>query len=647
MALPTLPPPFFSRLRERKLVQWAFAYVAAAWFALEFLGFLQDNFFWPPVIVRSVTVLVVAGFFIVLVLAWYHGEKGRQRVGGSELLILAALLAAAGMAVSMVGGGTGEQVSEVPTASESPEPGARVVVLPFENGTGDPDLDMLGRTLAYEITRGLTWTDDVGAVAVELVEQASRARGDGADPRSLARDLGAASLITGRIWLRGDSLEIQAEIVLLATGEATQPVVGRSPRSAPMAAVAEVRDRVVVAISATIDSASIPHRWLIGSVPRYDSYQEYLRAVEKQFAMDEAGALAHYYEAYRLDTTFVSALLGAAGRHANLGQRRQQDSVLRIVRARWDELTPEEQLWAEYFESQVVGDADGALRVARDAFARDKDNIWGYILATHAIGRGRPELAATTLEALDFDDPRMSWPPIWERPGDAYHALKRFHEERAAARRGRDRFPESLRLLHGEIRARIGLGELDELDPLLLAVEDLQPGYSWDAGRVLRRAAAELARHDHPIDAQRVAERALAWYGSEGPGLNSLGQTRALLLASRPREALELLRAVEAAHSDDVATRGLYAIALARSGDEASAEAEARWLKGLDRPYLRGRNTYLRAAVSASLGRADEAVGLLRKAFREGQSVSDCHHDFAFSLLWGYEPFEELLRPKG
>lgn len=85
------------RLRERKLVQWALAYLAGGWVILEVFGFVADRFAWPGVLVRGATILLGMGFLLVLVLAWYHGEKGRQRVSGPELVWIALLLAAAGV----------------------------------------------------------------------------------------------------------------------------------------------------------------------------------------------------------------------------------------------------------------------------------------------------------------------------------------------------------------------------------------------------------------------------------------------------------------------------------------------------------------------------------------------------------------------
>ncbi|MGH8115062.1 MAG: hypothetical protein ACREPS_08435, partial [Rhodanobacteraceae bacterium] len=92
----------WQRLKQRKLVQWAIAYVASAWAVLQVLDLVAQEFGWPGIVMRIITVLLGIGFFVALVLAWYHGERGAQRVGGIELVMLATLLVVAAVAVSWV-----------------------------------------------------------------------------------------------------------------------------------------------------------------------------------------------------------------------------------------------------------------------------------------------------------------------------------------------------------------------------------------------------------------------------------------------------------------------------------------------------------------------------------------------------------------
>ncbi len=87
---------FLRRLRERKLVQWAVAYAAGAWVLLQVLSLLAGTYEWPPNAMRIAVGFVAIGFPVALVLAWYHGERGAQRASGTEVLIIALLLAIGG-----------------------------------------------------------------------------------------------------------------------------------------------------------------------------------------------------------------------------------------------------------------------------------------------------------------------------------------------------------------------------------------------------------------------------------------------------------------------------------------------------------------------------------------------------------------------
>jgi len=84
----------WDRLRRRKVVQWAVAYVAGAWGLLQGLQFLADIYGWPMQLLRLVTLALALGLPVVLTLAWYHGDRGEQHFSGTELTIISLLLLA-------------------------------------------------------------------------------------------------------------------------------------------------------------------------------------------------------------------------------------------------------------------------------------------------------------------------------------------------------------------------------------------------------------------------------------------------------------------------------------------------------------------------------------------------------------------------
>ncbi len=158
---------FFTRLRERRLVQWTLAYLAGAWLVVEVADVLGQWWGWPPGVVQGLLIFLGVGFFVALVVAWYHGEKGRQRVSGPELLIIALLLAIAGSLVALLGqrgrGGadlaaaTDDGPAAAAPASAGTETGAAsVAVLPFRDLSPAGDQEYFADGIAEEILTALT-----------------------------------------------------------------------------------------------------------------------------------------------------------------------------------------------------------------------------------------------------------------------------------------------------------------------------------------------------------------------------------------------------------------------------------------------------------------------------------------------------------
>jgi hypothetical protein len=123
----------WTRLRRRKVVQWGLVYVAAAWGFLQGLEYVSEAFHWPEQLRQIALLVLLIGLPIALVLAYYHGDRGQQRMSTPEFAILTLLL--------LLGGGAFwyyQRTSETLTATSSPTSttaafatDASIAVLPF------------------------------------------------------------------------------------------------------------------------------------------------------------------------------------------------------------------------------------------------------------------------------------------------------------------------------------------------------------------------------------------------------------------------------------------------------------------------------------------------------------------------------------
>ena len=148
------------RLKQRKIVQWAIAYAATAWVSLEVFDLIAEQFFWPVWVRQSATILLLFGLFITIVLAWYHGERGRQKIGVVEMVLLVVLLLAGGQSVWLLrdrGLNFEPDVDKPrPAFRAEPLPQNSVAVLPCINLGGDESKAHFADGLAAELITRLS-----------------------------------------------------------------------------------------------------------------------------------------------------------------------------------------------------------------------------------------------------------------------------------------------------------------------------------------------------------------------------------------------------------------------------------------------------------------------------------------------------------
>jgi len=543
----------------------------------------------------------------------------------------------------------------------------RVVVLPYQNETGDPALDPVGRMVAEWITEGLAQTGEVPVVPTLIVLQtldgitAGAAQRGGRSPvQQLARLTESRIAVTGSYYKRGDSLEFHSEVLDVAASRplaAIQPV--RARVSDPAAAIDTVRLRVM-GVLATRLSQFIG--WEVpASVqpPSYEAYRAYNAAMERWVAGDYSAAAARFGRAFALDSTYVRSLLLAAAAHTNTGEAAMADSVVRIIRPRRERLSPYDRHRFDNIEAGVRGDLTAQLRSARAAvelvpFGTAQFALLMALVRVNRPGEARDQVGAFT-GAGSASDIMGRWYAMWGIRAEIHHMLGEHETELKVAREGRVRIPGSLRTQEYEGWALAALGRMDEIRRLVEEVLATAPQPQITPGSVLLSIGEELRAHGHAADASEVARRALAWSDAQPVRISATPAGKALrirLLSLQEKWADAAAAAAAAASvgdalgaADGLGFRGVLA---ARRGERDAARAIAVELEHLDVPYLNGRHTRWRARIAALLGEKDAAVALLQQAHREGVGYGIwLHADPELESLRDYGPFKELLRPKG
>jgi TolB-like protein/tetratricopeptide (TPR) repeat protein len=295
-----LDTSFIQRLRERKIVQWGLAYLAAAWALVQAFDLVGKQFGWPEPVLRAFTVLLAFGFLPALVIAWYHGERGAQRVSREEAAVLAVLLAVGGgLAWWVASPAPGEPVELAIPASFSP---TRIAVVPFEDFSPERDQQFLGDGIADTLLRTFA-----GIEGLSVIARASAFSYRGRDVATIARDLEVGSVLEGSVQRAGDRLRIVAQLVRTADQSQVWSLSFERPAGDIFAIQDEIAAQVVEALLGA-DMLGVERPQLARtSTEAYDLYLKGRELWQRRERATIIEAVALLEQAVALDPEFAPA----------------------------------------------------------------------------------------------------------------------------------------------------------------------------------------------------------------------------------------------------------------------------------------------------------------------------------------------------
>ncbi len=323
------------RLRRRKIFQWAAAYLAAAWVTLEVTDVVSGILDWPATVPRVALVLLAFGFPLVLVLAWYHGEKGHQRVSGAELLMVAGILVLAGAALTWVvptGGGTGPEAAAGPGAGDGPtaaeaEPAdgsepvpddASVAVLPFTDMSPEGNQEYFADGIAEEL---LSTISQLPGVRVAARTSSFALEGSDLDVTQIGRRLRVATVVEGSVRKSGDRLRIEARLIDASDGFRRWSETYDAELSDIFSVQREIARSVADALRVELTGAGDELR-LRGQTDDPEAQDLYLRGRFEWNRRTRDGleaAVDSFQAALERDPDYARALVGLADAYAVLG----------------------------------------------------------------------------------------------------------------------------------------------------------------------------------------------------------------------------------------------------------------------------------------------------------------------------------------
>ena len=538
----------------------------------------------------------------------------------------------------------------------------RVLVAVFENQTGDPTLDPVGVMAGHWITQGLQMSGVVQVVPWLEAQQAARYVASGIDSGTvrnpviaLAEETGAAIVVYGAYYRRGDSVQYHVEVTDATRGQALGSLDPETaPLDTPDDALEPLRQRVMGLLSISFDERISSHASSVMRPPSYDAYRAFEEGMEHYIRREHRDASLRFYQAFELDTSFATPLHYAILCHNNLNEWAQSDSLVGVLEDFRDRLSDYDQHWLDYLKARVDGDNQRALRAIRPAAELAPGSKAVYNRAYLALFTNRPREAIDALLSLDPERGAMrGWTPYYAQLAWGYWGLNEHGKALEAAQKWRTTNRDVVPSLAYEAIALAGLGRVEEVNALVNEIVAL-PEVGLQQGNWIVAVAAYQRRQGQMDPARITVDRAIQWYEARRPETKSGATWRwryaaALYHADRLNEAYGVAKALSEEFPENTNYRGLVGVLAACRGDQMEALEISQWLESLDTPYLRGAPEMWRSRVAAALGDGETAVVLFREALARGTAHPRPFHWglIAFEPLRDHPEFQELMRPKG
>ncbi|MDQ6656210.1 MAG: hypothetical protein M3Y80_10400, partial [Verrucomicrobiota bacterium] len=187
---------------------------------LQGIDIVAQQFGWPEGVRRGITLALMLGFFVTLVLAWYHGERGAQRVTGTELLILALLLSIGGGFLWRFAGGSHEGGVVRPAATEASSVSVAIpaksiaaksiAVLPFDNLSDDKNAAYFADGIQDEI---LTKLASIADLKVISRTSTAKYKSKPEDLKTVSQQLGVATVLEGSVQKAAGKVRVNVQLI--------------------------------------------------------------------------------------------------------------------------------------------------------------------------------------------------------------------------------------------------------------------------------------------------------------------------------------------------------------------------------------------------------------------------------------------------
>jgi len=219
---------FFAELKRRNVYKVAVAYIVAGWALSQGIAQVFPVFDVPNWAIRSIVLLIILGFPIAVVFAWFFeitpegikrtevADAARQHSRGKAWIYVVVIGAIASIGLFLLGRYSAATYNAASARAEPAAiPAKSIAVLPFENLSDDKNTAYFSDGITEEILNALA---QIPNLKVAARRSAFQFKGNDLDLHKIGQALGVAHILEGSLQKAGDQVRINVQLVDVQDG---------------------------------------------------------------------------------------------------------------------------------------------------------------------------------------------------------------------------------------------------------------------------------------------------------------------------------------------------------------------------------------------------------------------------------------------
>ncbi|MCB0747857.1 MAG: hypothetical protein KDC90_10385 [Ignavibacteriae bacterium] len=292
---------FLIKLKEKKITKWIAIYISTAITIIGITNILSTRYDWAPFIFDFIFFTLFFGVASVIIISWFHGEEGRQKIKLVEIIFHTLIFTGLITTLYFVADFGKKKIEN---SNEKV-----IAVLPFSDFNETKENEFFADGITDDILTQLSKISDIKVISRTSVMKYKNTK---MNISEISKELGAGTILEGSVRTSGNKIRITGQLI-----DANNDVhIWSETFDREMNDVFEIQTDIAERIAAALHAKLLPgEKELIENknTNNFDAYTFYLKGKHHYYNYTEEEnemAIDQFKKALNIDPNYALAIAG-------------------------------------------------------------------------------------------------------------------------------------------------------------------------------------------------------------------------------------------------------------------------------------------------------------------------------------------------